>query len=55
MPKSRKRKRSRSQAAASGSGDVNWGGAASKGGVSTKLILWTVAVLVVGGGGFWLW
>ncbi|MBT3884786.1 MAG: hypothetical protein HOF70_08385, partial [Rhodospirillaceae bacterium] len=46
MPKSRKRKRSSgAKAAASGSGDVNWGGAASKGGVSTKLVLGLIAAL----------
>ena len=56
MPKSRKRKRSSgAKAAASGSGDVNWGGAASKGGVSTKLVLGLIAALAVVGGGFWLW
>jgi hypothetical protein len=52
MPKSRKRKRSGSHA--SGSGEVNWGGA-SKGGVSTKLIIGIVATLVFGSGGMWLW
>jgi hypothetical protein len=55
MPKSRKRKRAGSQGSASGSGAVNWGGAASKGGVSPKLILGIIAVVVVAGGGFWLW
>ena len=55
MPKSRKRNRSKSQTAQSGSGDVNWGGAATSGGVPLKLILGVIAVLVVAGGGTWLW
>ena len=53
MPKSRKRKRTGTQAPA-GSGDVNWGGAATSGGVPLKLILGVIAVLVVAGGGTWL-
>ncbi|MDP6426480.1 MAG: DUF3105 domain-containing protein [Rhodospirillales bacterium] len=55
MPKSRKRKRTKSQASASGRGNVNWGGGASSGGVSTKLILLGIAALVVIGGGYYIW
>lgn len=55
MPKSRKRKRTKSLASASGTGNVNWGGGASSGGVSTKLILLGIAALVVIGGGYYIW